>query len=173
MALSPMHRTGAAFTTADATGTRPDAQAPLTGLKPLPQTARDRFVIGMGAGALGGTKSAMFMAVPIAAVAVDASLNLAPKALKAALPFGSSAASIVTMTLVLAGTGALVGGATAMVTHDKVWAPTMGAATGGLALGALRGLQTKSWQGAVAGAMIGGLTGFLAGRQVAKMAPHP
>jgi hypothetical protein len=127
----------------------------------------------MGAGALGGTKSAMAMAVPIAAMAIDGSLNIAPKALKAALPFKSSAASIVTMTLVLAGTGALVGGATAMVTRDKTWAPTMGAATGGVVMGAVRGLQTKSWQGAAAGALIGGLTGFLAGRQVAKDAPAP
>jgi hypothetical protein len=139
----------------------------------MPLSIRDRFVAGMGAGALGGTKSAMFMAVPIAATAIDASLHIAPKALKAALPFGTSVGSIATMTLVLAGTGALVGGATAAFTQDKVWAPTMGAAAGGVVLGAVRGLQTHSWQGAAAGALIGGFTGFLAGRQVAKDAPAP
>jgi hypothetical protein len=173
MSLSPMQRTGTADTTAvqrPAPTAAPAAPA-AQGLKPLPQTARDRFVRGMGEGALGGTKSAMFMAVPIAAMVVDGSLHLAPKALKAAIPFGTSAASIATMTLVLAGTGALVGGATAAVTRDKVWAPTMGAATGGVLLGAVRGLQTRSWQGLAAGALIGGFTGFLAGRQVAKSAP--
>lgn len=172
MALSPLQRSGVADTAAVRPATGPAAgQAPATGLKPLPESARDRFVRGMGDGALGGTKSAMAMSVPLAAMAIDGSLNLMPKTWKALVPFGTKASSIVTMTLVLAGTGALVGGATAVVTHDKTWAPMMGTATGAAIIGAVRGLQTRSWQGAAAGAVIGGFTGFLAGRQVAKESP--
>lgn len=164
MAIDSLRTAGPAVTPTTA-ATRLEPVSPPPGLRPL--TPRDRFVSGLGPGALGGTKSAMFMAIPIAALSFDASCHFLPKALKAAMPFTSSAASIATTTLVLAGTGALVGGVVAMTTHDDVWAPVMGAATGGIVLGGLRGLQTKSWQGAVAGLVIGGLTGYLSGKAVA------
>ncbi|MBC7545324.1 MAG: hypothetical protein H7338_21575 [Candidatus Sericytochromatia bacterium] len=144
----------------------PGSPEPAPGVRPL--TLKDKFIGGIGPGALAGTKSAMMMAAPLAVMAIDAKSQFIPKSLKAAMPFGSSAGAIVGMTLLLAGTGALVGGVTAMTTKDSTWAPAMGGLAGGVVLGGLRGLQTKSWQGAVAGLLIGGMTGYLAGNAVAK-----
>lgn len=153
---------------------RPDSTAPSS---PPPATPhhlpadtsrlplRDRFVQGAWAGGLAGIQSTMLGAVPIVLLESKTAQawlgNVGP---------GTSAKSIAVLTLAATGTGALAGGLAAVTTRDQTWGTAAGAVTGGLVVGATRGLMSRSWQGAAIGAVVGGLVGGYAGRLGARSA---